>query len=208
MIGAWPFSRLKCSIPSTDRNLSPTVSLQGHLRVVFSGRAHDPKMVHRFKQTFMDFFTIRPSAGVKMRSFDEEFYKEQFHYKYAYWNATNHTQFDKTVFWIHDPKLKRFSGRNNGFAFQLRVVDSKNCFIKLRTIYGISVSILIMELFLIKFLIKWAYLHACTWSDCEEINESLFESMRHFRVVGTTRKYDPKVSCEWKYCTPTRQKFT
>ena len=40
------------------------------------GRGHDPKMAHRFKQIFIDFFTIRPSAGVKMHSFDEQFYKE------------------------------------------------------------------------------------------------------------------------------------
>ena len=36
------------------------------------------------------------------------------------------------------------------------------------------------------------HFHACTWSDCEEINERLFESMRHFRVVATTLKSRPE----------------
>ena len=36
------------------------------------------------------------------------------------------------------------------------------------------------------------YLHACTWSDCKEINESLFESMRHFRVVASTQSARPE----------------
>ena len=36
------------------------------------------------------------------------------------------------------------------------------------------------------------YLHACTWSDCKEINESLFESKRHFRVVASTQSAQPE----------------
>ena len=36
------------------------------------------------------------------------------------------------------------------------------------------------------------HFHACTWSDCEEINENLFESMRHFRVVASTQSARPE----------------
>ena len=114
--------------------------------------------------------------------------------KLNFWFSGRVSQLRVEIFRVEHFRVEMpaFSGRNNGSAFQLRVVDSKNCFIKLCTIRGISVSILIMELFFIKLLIKWMHFHACTWSDCEEINENLFESMRHFRVVASTQSDRPE----------------
>ena len=36
------------------------------------------------------------------------------------------------------------------------------------------------------------YLHACTWCDCEEINESSFESMRATSGRSATRSVRPE----------------
>ena len=104
------------------------------------------------------------------------------------WPRVEHCRFER--FRVERPA---FSGRNNGTAFQLRLVHSRNCFIKLCTIYGISVlSKLIMEWFFIKLLIKWTYLHACTCCDSEEINESSFESMRATSGRSATRSVRPE----------------
>ena len=103
------------------------------------------------------------------------------------WPRVEHCRFER--FRVERPA---FSGRNNGTAFQLRLVHSRNCSIKLCTIYGISVSKLIMEWFFIKLLIKWMYLHACTWCDSEEINESSFESMRATSGRSATRSVRPE----------------
>ena len=103
------------------------------------------------------------------------------------WPRVEHCRFER--FRVERPA---FSGRNNGSAFQLRVVHSRNCSIKLCTIYGISVSKLIMEWFFIKLLIKWTYSHACTCCDSEEINESSFESMRATSGRSATRSVRPE----------------
>ena len=103
------------------------------------------------------------------------------------WPRVEHCRFER--FRVERPA---FSGRNNGTAFQLRLVHSRNCSIKLCTIYGISVSKLIMEWFFIKLLIKWTYLHACTCCDSEEINESSFESMRATSGRSATRSVRPE----------------
>ena len=103
------------------------------------------------------------------------------------WPRVEHCRFER--FRVERPA---FSGRNNGTAFQLRLVHSRNCSIKLCAIYGISVSKLIMEWFFIKLLIKWTYLHACTCCDSEEINESSFESMRATSGRSATRSVRPE----------------
>ena len=114
------------------------------------------------------------------------------------WPRVEHCRFER--FRVERPA---FSGRNNGTAFRLRLVHSRNCSIKLCTIYGISVSKLIMEWFFIKLLIKWTYLHACTCCDSEEINESSFESMRATSGRSATRSVRPEgvqgVSVQWQY---------
>ena len=103
------------------------------------------------------------------------------------WPRVEHCRFER--FRVERPA---FSGRNNGTAFRLRLVHSRNCSIKLCTIYGISVSKLIMEWFFIKLLIKWTYSHACTCCDSEEINESSFESMRATSGRSATRSVRPE----------------
>ena len=103
------------------------------------------------------------------------------------WPRVEHCRFER--FRVERPA---FSGRNNGTAFRLRLVHSRNCSIKLCAIYGISVSKLVMEWFFIKLLIKWTYLHACTCCDSEEINESSFESMRATSGRSATRSVRPE----------------
>ena len=114
--------------------------------------------------------------------------------KLNFWFSGRVSQLRVEIFRVDHFRVESpaFSGRNNGSAFQLRVVHSRNCSIKLCTIYGISVSKLIMEWFFIKLLIKWTYLHACTCCDSEEIYESSFESMRATSGRSATRSVRPE----------------